>query len=388
MGSYSFTSPWIKCLCVLCLGFAMNGQIQPNKSEGFYAGAQRAIIQLQYVDHSLGTLHTGTAFFVRKGASIYVVTAGHVARDAFSYTAIVRYLLSDGSMMGVRLTMPHDRWILHPEEGDTTHAPVDVAAMKIADHGGIIAVLYCPSDCPDKKNEVNITNEDAEPPLPVLVFGFPLNEPGLKLLRSVPLGRQGIVALVDKREDEVLVDGGKYFDRRGFVLDIPTIIGGNSGSPVLSNAPFQQMALVGIISASTEEGNAGAYARAGGYAVAEPSSRIKEVLDSPKTEQMQPVDTWCLVSEADAKRFTPPPPFPACPAENIQIKRRINAVRGCKVGSVGDCRPYADQCFLTVHYASKWANTLAHFLSCPGFGLKPSDANDLRHPRRGLKFID
>ena len=93
---------------------------------------------------------------------------------------------------------------------------------------------------------------------------------------------------------------------------IPTLIGGNSGSPVLSNAPFAPQSLVGLISGSTDKGDPGAYARAGGYAVAEPVSRIKEVLDSSRIEKMPPVDTWCFVSETDAKKFKPPPPMPLC----------------------------------------------------------------------------
>jgi len=153
--------------------------------------------------------------------------------------------------------------------------------------------------------------EDAEPPMPVLVFGFPLNEPGLRLLRSVPLGRQGIIGLVDTGEDEIQVDG-KYFDRQGFIIDAPTIIGGNSGSPVLSNAPFSPQSLVGLISGATDKGDPGAYARAGGYAVAEPVSRIKELLNTQKMEQVAAVDTWCFLSASDAKRFRPSPPFAVC----------------------------------------------------------------------------
>lgn len=181
--------------------------------------------------------------------------------------------------------------------------------MKIAEHGGIRAFLYCSTNCTDKT--ISFAKEDAEPPMPVLVFGFPLNEPGLKLLRSVPLGRQGIIGLVDTIEDEIQIEG-KYFDRLGFIIDIPTLIGGNSGSPVLSNAPFAPQSLVGLISGSTDKGDPGAYARAGGYAVAEPVSRIKEVLDSSRIEKMPPVDTWCFVSETDAKKFKPPPPMPLC----------------------------------------------------------------------------
>ena len=204
--------------------------------------------------------------------------------------------------------MPRDSWIFHPENGNQTHIGVDIAVMKIAEHGGIRSFFYCPKeDCP--KDKIALAKEDMEPPTPVMVFGFPLNEPGLKLLRSVPLGRQGIIALIDKQEDEIQVEG-KYFDRLGFVIDIPTMIGGSSGSPVISVQPFAPNSLVGIISASAESDKPDSYAVAGGYAVAEPVSRIKDLLENPKVENAQPVDTWCLVSQDDAMKISPP--WPVC----------------------------------------------------------------------------
>ena len=269
------------------------------------------------------------AFLLSKGGTLYVVTAGHVARDSFSYTAIVRYLASrsDGTLTSIdaRLTMPHENWVLHPQEGDATHSPVDVAAMKITNHGGIRVFWYCPSDCPDQKG-ILFAKEDAEPPMPVLVFGFPLNEPGLRLLRSVPLGRQGIIGLVDTTEDEIQVDG-KYFDRLGFIIDIPTLIGGSSGSPVLSNAPLSRQSLVGLISGATDRGDPGAYARAGGYAVAEPVSRIEEVLNSPRIEKMPAVDTWCLLSAPDCQEVQAITTIPSLPIVFAAIRGVVERFR-------------------------------------------------------------
>ncbi len=194
---------WLPC-------YAVNGQAP--KPETFYSGAQHAIIQLQYSDGQ--TLHTATGFFVSKGDAFYVVTAGHVAREPFSYTATLRVEASapdsQSITVDVRLTMPHESWVLHPDHGDATHSPVDVAAMKITSYGGLRAYRYCPTDCPDWKG-ILLAKEDAEPPMPILVFGFPLNEPGLKLLRPAPLGRQGIVGLVDPGGDEIQVEDGKYF---------------------------------------------------------------------------------------------------------------------------------------------------------------------------------
>src|SRR5271157_5718443 len=113
-----FTALGMKCLCsfLWLSGFAMGGQV--IKPESFYMSMQHAIFQLQYVDGKL--LHTATAFFVKKGDTLYVVSAGHVARDPFSYAAILQLSVSlpDGTpkSVPVRFTMPHENWILHAQQ--------------------------------------------------------------------------------------------------------------------------------------------------------------------------------------------------------------------------------------------------------------------------------
>src|SRR5579872_291528 len=112
------TALWLKRLCssiLLLSGFAVEGQVA--KPETFYASAQHVIIQLQYLDGH--TLHTATGFFVKKGDTLYVVTAGHVAREPFSYTAIVQYeasLVGTPVLIDARLTLPHENWVLHADQ--------------------------------------------------------------------------------------------------------------------------------------------------------------------------------------------------------------------------------------------------------------------------------
>jgi hypothetical protein len=113
---------------------------------------------------------------------------------------------------------------------------------------------------------------------------------------SRPLGRQGMVAFVDAKTDAISLEN-KWFDTHGFVVDMPTIAGGASGSPVIKMPVFGRLTLVGLMSASNT--NLG-----GGYAVAEPVSRIRELLDRLEGESTAAVDPWCLASEVEARKVT------------------------------------------------------------------------------------
>jgi hypothetical protein len=127
-----------------------------------------------------------------------------------------------------------------------------------------------------------------------MTFGFPIVA-GM-IVFSRPLGRQGMVAFVDKTTDAISVEN-KWFDNHGFVIDIPTIAGGASGSPVIRMPMFGRLTLVGLISASNT--NLG-----GGYAVAEPVTGIKELLDRLEAENAPVVDPWCLATQDEAKKLT------------------------------------------------------------------------------------
>ena len=190
------------------------------------------------------------------------------------------------------MVLPRDRWQFHSAAVDEEHFRVDVAAMKISwIGGGIVSFFYCPKKCPEK--QYNQLAENPEPPDTVMIFGFPLSA-GMKVSR--PLGRQGMVAFVDQETDAIRVEN-KWFDRQGFIIDIPTIVGGASGSPVIKNPPFGQLTLVGLNSASNT--NVGA-----GYAIAEPVSRIRELLDRMEAENAPAVNAWCLASDSEAKKIT------------------------------------------------------------------------------------
>ena len=58
-----------------------------------------------------------------------------------------------------------------------------------------------------------------------------------------------MVAFVDTQTDVISVER-KWSDWHGFVLDMPTIAGGASGSPVIKLPVFGRLTLVGLISAT------------------------------------------------------------------------------------------------------------------------------------------
>src|ERR1039457_3053816 len=143
------------------------------------------------------------------------------------------------------------------------------------------------------RREYNQVDIDPEPPDVVMTFGFP-GLTGMTVF-SRPLGRQGMVAFLDTHADTISVEN-KWFDKHGFVIDMPTIAGGASGSPVVKLPIFGKLTLVGLISASNT--NLG-----GGYAVAEPVSRIRELLDRLEAQNIAVVDPWYLATQEEAKRI-------------------------------------------------------------------------------------
>ena len=212
---------------VACHCFA---QSKPQE-ESFYSQAQHAILRLEYAGQpnlAGQTVATfGTGFLVHTETNNwYVITAAHVATEPFSYTAKVPLSLDNGDTVDARMVLPHDKWEFPTDVGDREHFGTDVAAMKIRVYGGgLRSFVYCPRKC--AANETNQLDSDPEPPDVVVTFGFPLVT-GMTVFAR-PLGRQGMVAFVDTKTDTISVEN-KWFDRRGFVIDIPTIAGGASGS--------------------------------------------------------------------------------------------------------------------------------------------------------------
>ena len=158
--------------------------------------------------------------------------------------------------------------------------------------GGLKSFVYCPVKCAEK--EYNQVDTDPEPPDVVMTFGFP-GLSGMTMF-SRPLGRQGMVAFVDTATDTISVEN-KWFDKHGFVIDMPTIAGGASGSPVIKIPVFGHLTLVGLMSASNTS-------LGGGYTVAEPVSRIRELLDRLENQKTPVVDPWCLATQDEAKKIT------------------------------------------------------------------------------------
>ncbi len=97
------------------------------------------------------------------------------------------------------------------------------------------------------------------------------------------MGRQGMVALT-AGEEFLLVDA-RYAEEKAFLIDIK-IFPGNSGSPVISlNALSGKVNLVGLVIST----------RPFDYAVAEPVSRIKEVVDLARSSNLD-FQPWHLVA--------------------------------------------------------------------------------------------
>jgi hypothetical protein len=266
-------------------------------AETFYSQAQHAILRLEYSETNLQTkltnYHFATGFLVHTANNWYVITAAHVAAEPFSYAAKVPLSLENGDTVAARMVLPHDKWEFHPDVGDKEHFRTDVAAMKIRIFGGgLKSFVYCPTKCVE--NEYNQLDTDPEPPDVVMTFGFPAVS-GM-IMFSRPLGRQGMVAFVDTQTDAISVEK-KWFDKHGFVIDMPSIAGGASGSPVIKLPVFGRLTLVGLMSASNT--NLG-----GGYAVAEPVSRIIELLDRVEAQNIAVVDPWCLATQDEAKKIT------------------------------------------------------------------------------------
>ena len=265
-----FRWAWLLCCILLVPSSTLESQEQ---KPSFYQQIVRGVFRLEHQDPTTGQVDTATAFFVRATEGLYVVTAGHNARSGFDWQGqVVMRNKKTGATKVWKLNLPHSRWVLHPDIGNARRHPVDVAAMKIPmqarshEEGEMetAAFAYCAESCP--QGEYNQLESDPEPPLQVIVFGFP-GHLGLQLREPRPMGRQGMVALT-AGEEFVLVDG-RYAEEKAFLIDIK-MFPGNSGSPVISlNALRGKVNLAGLVIST----------RPFDYAVAEPVSPIKQVVD-------------------------------------------------------------------------------------------------------------
>lgn len=256
----------------------LSSHLSAQKSEEpFYTQATRAVIRLEHYEEIKKEGQTkssrlrkqdGTGFFVHTIDALFLVTAAHVARKDYDLHARVPVLLdSSGETVMTELKLPRSRWVFHPDIGDEKTHPVDVAVMKIPSlsGAGVVALRYCPENCPE--GEYNQLEKDPDPPQEVLVFGFPVDI-GFQLREPRPMGRQGMVAL--KSEESFLRVKGKYVEPRTFLIDT-RMFSGNSGSPVITFPAFgRKLYLFGLVFGTNLNLD---------YAIAEPVSRIREVLD-------------------------------------------------------------------------------------------------------------
>lgn len=284
-------------LIIICFMLATlaNADNEEDKEESFYEQISQGVIRLEHHEEikqegsnkaKSRNVSNGTAFFVRSGKSLYVVSARHVVEKGHNLHARVRCKNREtGNFELALLKLPRERWFFHPDEGDRDTNYVDVAAQKIhwIKDRRIRTFRYEPKDSKDfKKNQLPL--EDATPPKKILVFGFPVDI-GFKLLEQRPFGRSGIIAMVTGKEF-LKLSPTKFAEERCSLIDAD-MFPGNSGSPIINQfSPSDpEPKLLGLVIASNLKLN---------FAVMEPVSRIREVLDLAKEQSTEGVNNWFL----------------------------------------------------------------------------------------------
>jgi hypothetical protein len=274
---------------------------EEKRKEDLYSQLNRAIIRLEHLETirqkdspNLNRLSRpdGTAFFVGSGGSLFVVSARHVVEQAYDLHARVESLNTrSGQKEVVLLKLPRNRWVFHHEGGDNDTHPVDVAAMRIRwikDR----SIRHFTYELPDSeaKDKNQLPSEDPLPPRRILVFGFPLGI-GFKLLEQRPFGRGGIIAMrTGKRFLRMNLKGTeKFAEERCYIIDVEAFPG-NSGSPVMNEPSLSdsRIQLLGLLSATNQKMD---------FAVVEPVSRIREVLDLAKDQKDEKIEYWSGIKQ-------------------------------------------------------------------------------------------
>ena len=260
-----------------------------QEKESFYSQLTRTIVRLEHLEEvkkegsgkiEIKSVPEGTAFFVWYEKNLYIITARHVVDKDYDLHARVKCRnRKTGLDEIVLMKLSRANWIFHPEQGDKNTHKVEVAVMKIypIKDRDIKHFSYYTSD----KETINqFAKKDPEPPKEVLVFGFPENI-GFELRERNPMGRKGIIAL---KEDKPFIKiGDKFIENRAVLVDVEAFPG-NSGSPVISiSAVDGKIKLEGLLIATNVTCD---------YAVIEPISRIREVLEIAKDDAYEPARVW------------------------------------------------------------------------------------------------
>jgi len=277
------------------LSFICFAKAQTEKKEDFYSQLCRGIIRLEHNEEIKEkssnkitniTRPDGTAFFVRSGDDLFVVTARHVVEKEYDLHARVQCknrITGDNEV--ILLKLKRDKWVFHPEDESIDTNYVDVAVMKIGwipDRG----IKHFRYELPntEEANQNQLPFEDPLPPDSILVFGFPLDI-GFKLSEQKPLGRLGIVSMVTG--NKFLKINNKFAEEKAMIIDAK-MFPGNSGSPIIIQLSLLQseIKLLGLVIAMNENMD---------YGVIEPVSRIRETIEIAKKEPKN-MDCWFLLN--------------------------------------------------------------------------------------------
>ena len=280
---------------IIEISFICLAKAQTEKKEDFYSQLCRGIIRLEHNEEIKEkssnkitniTRPDGTAFFVRSGDDLFVVTARHVVEKEYDLHARVQCknrITGDNEV--ILLKLKRDKWVFHPEDESIDTNYVDVAVMKISwipDRGTKMFRYELPNTEEANKNQLPF--EDPLPPDSILIFGFPLDI-GFKLSEQKPLGRLGIVSMVTGKK--FLKINNKFAEEKAMIIDAK-MFPGNSGSPVINQLSLLQVEikLLGLVIATNENLD---------FGIIEPVSRIRETIEIAK-EGPKNIDCWFLIN--------------------------------------------------------------------------------------------
>ena len=269
-------------------------RVSTDDEEHVYSQLNRAVVRLEHIEWTRyeGVLRSkaqnkpdGTAFFVRSGDELFLVTARHVAQREYDIRARTQTLKDGtGQLEVILLRVPRKRWTFHPTGGDKEHRFVDVAAMKLPWPEGR-SIKYFRYEPPgSSKHELNqLPSEDPVPTTSVALAGFPADF-GIHLPRQKPFIRSGIISIAGK--GYVGKVDNLFPADRCFIIGEPGFPG-YSGGPVISQwFSGPKIALLGVASAHNPRML---------FSLAEPVSRVREVLDLAKKQSAEGFQCWSLL---------------------------------------------------------------------------------------------